>query len=301
MNKKNELIFTSIQEKADTFRRKVQTACHEYSKKVAEASGTAKRFKDEDGYIRSRKQEFASEARRDCAAAASAFADSVRQGVKALKAELKASVNEPINPTFAANLRFIREFGIKPSRTTLEALLELNGENRLGLAALQNVLSTSNTRLRLEYSDTSSFERDIATLERLADAADHYGPDDVHHELCEVFAEETQDNGRPWSSFQIILRRGDFDSALKAVENMSARWTKSVTYRLADEQTAAIDAEERKAAELAGDEVDTTPEDKTPSARIVGDSSTDKAVNETIAQRAEAQRTATVGLAHYLR
>ena len=29
------------------------------------------------------------------------------------------------------------------------------------------------------------------------------------------------------------------DSALKAVENMSARWTKSVTYRLADEQAAA--------------------------------------------------------------
>lgn len=171
----------------------------------------------------------------------SAKAD-LAKAIGAETAELRAEFLEHLSARpsagFLDSLRLFREFQIQPSRTELESLLSANGGNALGLRALNSFLSSVGSKFRIEAPAAEDFEKDLKTLERIAQGAFFYIPLACHTAGCEIFkgtdkplykSDGTEyHNGTRWGAVDILSATQAFTSNMKDLEQAADRWSNSV-------------------------------------------------------------------------
>lgn len=300
MNARNTVVFSGLAGQARHFSERVAAICAKYEEELAMAKREAEDRKDPATYLEPRKSELRRKAQLELTNSSSSFATSVRQAVKELNGELIKSYSEPVDADLLDQLRAVKEFGIRPTRSMVETWLTRNGGNLLGLSAIGNVVRDSGAKFVLEYDAPERFERDLESLERLADNVYMYGPKTAHSALCDVWDGEPRTITRPdgtevktgdtWNSVALITRRMEVESVLNSLSGMGERWAGGVTYRLADQVSAAL-----------AEENDEAPIEPTPSARIADPDAAIEMAQAISAERAAANSRAAESLRHYIK
>lgn len=305
MNSRNKAIFVGLSGKIERYNEKVVGLIDRYAREVEAARREAGKYKDEDAIFELRKRECATDAKQQLAAASASFADDVRHSVEELKGELNKALSEPVDAGLLDQLRIAREFGLTPTRGMVEAWLDRNAGNVVGLMAIQSILNSSNAKCRLEFDGVEAYEKDLQALERLADTCDHYAPGNAHNALCDVYRGEPRtvirpdgtmvETGDTWGSVNLIIRRAEVEDTFKAISGMGERWAAGVTYELADQVSTVLEKESDE------DNNETPAEPTAPSARIEDNDLSVELAQANAAERAEADRLTVAGLAHYIR
>lgn len=304
MNSRNKAIFVGLSGKIERYDERVADIIEKYTQELDVTKREARKYKDESAFIEQRKRECATDAKQQLAAASASFADDVRHSVEELRKELTKALSEPVDAGLLDQLRTVREFGVKPSRGMAEAWLDRNAGNLLGCAVIKSVLASNGAGFGLQYDGPEAFEADIRTLERLADAADHYAPGDAHNALCSLYSGEPRTVTRPdgtkvetgdtWGSVNLIIRRAEVEDTFKAISGMGERWAAGVTYELADQVSTVLEKE-------SDEDTDETPAEPEPSAKIEDNDLSAELAKANAAERAEANRITAAGLKNYLR
>jgi len=113
----------------------VTTIMAEYRKGVAAAKQEAARYKDEAGELAKRKAPLIADARHRIKAADERLAGAVSAVVLKLKKEMSGHLSKPAAPELLAQLKTYTDFGLKMSRTELDAHI-LAAEGIKGLRRL---------------------------------------------------------------------------------------------------------------------------------------------------------------------
>lgn len=230
MNRKAKISFTRIEGAATAYRAAVVEILTAYREKDARAKADAAAYKDEDQRYAEAKAAIVTDTRRQLDNARAKLTETVKGEVDALRGLLREHVS--IRPTglFGDALKFYGDYGLQPTETEIAALLELNGGASLGLRALSAVLEKVQSPLRIEYTTTDQFERDLADLGKLGEWAACYAPLQLHHEICQLYVNTPNlrngiDVGDKWGSVSLMVQSQLFESAIDDLRAMSERWS----------------------------------------------------------------------------
>ena len=230
MNRKAKLSFTAIKAAATSYRAAVVEALTDFRKADERAKADAAQYKNETERYAEAKASIVSDTRRRLDEARSRLTESVKSEIETLRGVLREHV--AIRPTdlFTSALKCYADFGLQPTETEIAALLELNGGASLGLRALSATLEKVQSPLRIEYTTTDQFERDLADLGKLGDQAACYAPLAFHRENCLLYANTPNlrngiDTGDRWSSVTLTIQSQLFESAIDDLKAMSERWS----------------------------------------------------------------------------
>lgn len=238
MNKFVKDAFDHIGREAGTYRNSVESALLDYRQAMAKATTEAGAYKDEGGYIGSRKADAKRTAQVAIQLAENAFTVSLNVEARSLRDDLHKHLMTRPSPAFLDALRIYRDFGIRPSHAEIEALMEQNGGSSLGYKAINKVLEQTGAEWRIDAPDSTDYEADITALEKLAHGNIMYAPDGLLHEAAEVFGGEkrlqmredgtTYDAGYRWDSTSILMATAAFKEQTGAIDDMSDRWSSTV-------------------------------------------------------------------------
>lgn len=246
MNHINTAVFQLIRTSAESLKESITASLQKYRKEVAEAAEESERYKDENGYLASRKHFFAELARGEIEKTQRIFQDKLSRYAETLTGELEKHVSTPLNGSFRDQLLTIAQFKIRPSRTQIEALLKINDGHPVGLQALTKVLSDVGSEFQIISKPIADYERDIKYIEQLAIQPISY---DIlyHHEAVEILSGtnivqvrpdgRTFENGMTFDSTSLLAATSGFENAVDRIEGMGSSWAADVTYRSADEMS----------------------------------------------------------------
>lgn len=253
MNRNCKNSFDTIIGSATAYSGAVAAVLDSFSKKEQQAREDSKMYKDESSRYKTALESLTAEARAQLDRKREEFTDAVANETEKLKKELHSLALERPNPIYADMLRNYGDFGVAPTRTELQALLEVNSGCLVGFSMLNSVLARVGSDFHIDGCDIATLEKDAKDLYGLSELAAHYAPNEQHHALCQVYAGTPRlnggrDTGDTWSSVSLITQRAMFESAVKSVDAMRERWSNlapSIT-QLKDYK----DAEDASAADL---------------------------------------------------
>ena len=160
--------------------------------------------------------------------------------------------------------------GSDSSAALYNALLTLNEGNQLGLQAIRAMLDKNHSPLTINFPGAKQFEDDIATIEELANSADHYLPYDHFHAGCEVYKNDrvtyrrtdgsTYQTGQTWDSIELTTRNAKMKTLVDSVAERGLIWLDAVTSATIDAASEEYLKEERKRAYINGEEEPTLPD-----------------------------------------
>lgn len=240
MNIINAYAFDGLM-KADTeYRSKIETALSTYRTSMERVHNEAKKYKDEDSYIRNNQPGHAEKAMSAINGARKQFANELKSTIRTMRESVGKYLTEPLNTDFAAKLKLYADYGVKMCKSEVTALLKMNAGNPFGLRALDSVLAKTSADWRLEYRDIGQYEQDIEKLERMAANLPVYAPDEYHHEACELYkntrvryfkqgSNETYESGTTFDSVSIIMNSVDHKTTMESVETMRQSWAADVS------------------------------------------------------------------------
>lgn len=222
MNRKNKAAFDRIQAAAAAFRRAVTENLQDFRQKDAEAREDSERFKDSEQIYADNRAKLITITKNAIELSRKRFSEIVAAEISPLSEELRGHCLSTPNPALLTSLRTFKDFGLQPSKTEIESLITAAGGNSLGLRSINATLAATRSPYRVSFSDVTDFEKDLSELEKLSKCS--WSPLDFHHEACAVLGDtKSQSN-----STTIILERAAFESSLKKVSEMTARWTEEV-------------------------------------------------------------------------
>ena len=270
MNKLNETTLKHIVTRAKQYQGKVSEILDGYTSMMEKTKHEAAIRKDEAEYISANQKKHSEAARRLLQKEQEAFASEVRNASKELKGQLIDALSQPVHVAVNQQLTLMHTFGIAPSRTQLENLIDLNGGNLLGLQAINALLTETKAPYTVKCFDVGDYERDLATLEHLAEHSDHYIPADHHSAGCDVFRGTNQtikrydgmevSTGFEWDSVSLLMRSTDVSNDVKKIGDMTQRWSADVSTEIMDKASAAVKEEAAKQAEAEGKSVPADPD-----------------------------------------
>ncbi len=227
MNKGNQAIFKKITDAAQDYRVTVRVALEKYR---ADAEH-AKLLKDETGYMAAAK----TNARNRIDQAEKSFRKAVSDQLPELKKELRQHLATRPNPGFLDALRVYSDFGIVPTRSDVEALVDANGGNPLGLRALNRVLEKTGAKFRVNAPDSAQYEADLKALDHLANREVKYSQNELHTELAAIYKGTPRlqyrpdgssfDSGYKWDGTGLLISSNGFESAINSLAPMAERWS----------------------------------------------------------------------------
>lgn len=206
----------------------VTTIMAEYRTGVATAKQEAARYKDEAGELAKRKAPLIATARHRIKAADTRLADAVNAAVPKLKKEMSGYLSKPANPELLAQLKTYTDFGLKMTRTELDAHILAAEGNYTALRAIQRVATDSGFTVTIP----EGFENDLAKIATLGYVPSMYCPADYLAEGKEVLPDipHFADDGtvmysadRP-DNIYLLIRAGGFNSARKELAEISKKW-----------------------------------------------------------------------------
>lgn len=285
MNKKNELLLQGIKNKAELYTKKVSDTLEGFNAMMERTKNEGAVRKDEKEYIRENSAKHTAATRAILEKTASTFASEVRNAAEELRNQLLDSLSHPVPDAVVQQLDVMSRFGIKPTKTQIENLIDLNGGNILGLEAISSVLTASGSEYKVNFHDVCDYETDLEALEHFAQAADHFVPLDHHHAGCMVYDGQQREMTRPdgtryasgytWDSISLIGNQTAFVSHLPELDEMTARWVADVTTVEMNEVSAKIKEEEAEAARAAGKDI---PDEHDPVSTVTIEKTDDDAV-----------------------
>lgn len=230
MNRNCKNSFDTIIGSATAYRSAVAAVLDSFSKKEQQAREDSKMFKDESTRYKTALESLTAEARAQLDKKRAEFADAVANETEKLKKELHSLVLERPSVIYADMLRNYGDFGLKPTRAEIEALLEVNSGCLVGFSMLNSVLARVGSDFHIDGCDIATLEKDIQNLSRLGELAENYSPIESHSQLCKLYVGTPRLNGRrdtgdTWSSVSLITQRAMFESAVKSVDAMRERWS----------------------------------------------------------------------------
>lgn len=200
----------------------------EYRKGAAAAEREAVAYKDEAGELAKRKAPLIADARHRIKAADERLAGAVSTAVLKLKKEMSGYLSKPAAPELLAQLKTYTDFGLKMSRTELDAHILAAEGNYTALRAIQKVAADSGFTVTIP----EGFEEDLATIARLGHVPSMYCPHEYLSEGLEVlpdrpfFREDgtvAHSTGRP-DSIYLLMKAGAFNAAHSELTNISEKW-----------------------------------------------------------------------------
>lgn len=273
MNQMNIQLFKLIVNAAETFKRRVNDALLVYRTEMNEARQYAARFKDETAVLNNQKSLLIASTQEKIRKAQRVLASELERYTDQLTDQLHSHVSEPLDAGFRDQLLTIAQFGMKPSKTQIEALLKTNGGNAIGIEALSKVLSDVESPYRITFRDITEYENDISKIRSLMfdpitydmNGTDQYSEgENLHHEAVEVmsslerlfFREDgTQyTKGFRWDNISLLIARNAFESTIEDIEKMQQSWIADVSFQAAEVQN---EAEEQKTDILDSDGAET--------------------------------------------
>ena len=270
MNKKNEYLLQGIKSKAELYTKKVSDTLEGFNAMMERTKNEGAIRKDEKEYIRENSAKHTAATRAILEKAASAFASEVRDAAQELRNQLLDSLSHPVPAAVIQQLDAMTKFHIKPSKTQVENLIDLNSGNLLGLECIASVLTANGSDYKVIFHDVSDYEADLQTLERVAQTAYGYVPLDHHHAGCMLYDGQQREMTRPdgtryasgytWDSVSIIGNKTAFESYLSEIDEMTTRWVADVSSVEMNEVSAKIKEEEAEAARAAGKDIPDEPD-----------------------------------------
>ena len=240
MNQKVKCILDLVAGRCAGYNDDVMEIFDEYEKMELLARSESKKYKDESKIYQQRHRENVADARKKYHSLAGAFASKIRDDAKSLKGEFELSLAARINPAVVERCRLWQEFDVCPTKTEVEALLELNGKNLAGLRVISNVLAKVKSAYTVQFRSPEQYESDLKTLESLANFATGYAPNNCHKEAVEVLSGQ-QIEGKPygttWSGAGLLVRRAEFNDALTRVRAAADSWIADCTWSLRENET----------------------------------------------------------------
>lgn len=200
----------------------------EYRTGVATAKQEAARYKDEAGELAKRKAPLIATARHRIKAADTRLADAVNAAVSKLKKEMSGYLSKPANPELLAQLKTYTDFGLKMTRTELDAHILAAEGNYTALRAIQRVATDSGFTVTIP----EGFEEDLATIAKLGRVPSMLCPAEYLSEGMEVLPDipHFADDGsvaysanRP-DSIYLLIQSGAFNAARRELANISEKW-----------------------------------------------------------------------------
>lgn len=238
MNKFVKTTFDSISREAESYRNSVKSALLDYRQEMEKAKKEAGVYKDEAEYIKGKKNDARRTAQVAIQLAENAFTVAVGVEAKSLRDDLHQHLTTRPSPAFLDALRLYYDFNITPSRSEIEALMELNGGNTLGYRALNRTLEKTRAEYRVDAPDSTTYEADLAALDELAEGHIMFIPRELHHEGVEVFGGEPRpirradgsrvDTGYRWDSVSVLTASANYEGKVKALDEMADRWSSTV-------------------------------------------------------------------------
>lgn len=270
MNKLNETTLKHIVTRAKQYQGKVSEILDGYTSMMEKTKHEAAIRKDEAEYISANQEKHSEATRHLLQKEQEAFASEVRNASKELKGQLIDALSQPVHVAVNQQLTLMHTFGIAPSRTQIENLVDLNGGNLLGLQAINALLTETKAPYTVKCFDVGDYERDLATLEHLAENSDHYIPTDHHAVGCDLYrgtdkvikrydGQEVH-TGFEWDSVALLLRNTSVDNDVKRIEEMKQRWATDISTPIMDRASAAVKEEEAEQARVEGKPVPTDPD-----------------------------------------
>ena len=251
MNRNCKSSFDTIIGSATAYRSAVAAVLDSFSKKEQQARQDSAQYKDENTRYKTALESLTAEARAQLDKKRAEFTDAISNETEKLKKELHSLVLERPSVIYADMLRNYGDFGLKPTRTEIEALLEVNSGCLVGFSMLNSTLARVGSDFHIDGCDIATLEKDAKDLYGLSELAAHYASNEQHHALCQVYAGTPRlnggrDTGDTWSSVSLITQRAMFESAVKSVDAMRERWSNlapSITqlkdYKGAEDASAA--------------------------------------------------------------
>ena len=201
------------------------------------AKAECARYKDEAGELKKAKESLAADARREIEEADQKLHDQVSGYSKALRAALSEHIYTAAAPGFVQTLRNYKDFGLKPSKFELDALIIQAGGSYQGLRLLQAVTS----KYKLNFPQAEDYEADLTRIERAARTPVLYMPDGYTTEGREILPNARRyrpdgtsyDIGRP-DALLLAMRVGEVQSNRDALAPMADRWTSNIVPNLTE-------------------------------------------------------------------
>lgn len=238
MNKYVKDTFDSIKREEASFRQSVESALWDYRRAMEKAKSDAEAYKDEAAFLAGKKAAARREAQTAIRLAENAFTIAVDVAVKSLRDDLHQHLTTRPSAAFIDALRLYYDFNIRPSHAEISALMEQNGGCTLGYRALNRTLEKTGAEWRVDAPDSTTYESDLAALERLAEGHLMCAPREYYHEASAVFEGEPRpyrrtdgsyaDIGYKWDYISVLTASSSYEGQIKALDDMSNRWSSTV-------------------------------------------------------------------------
>lgn len=235
MNQKTKSSFDHIQDAASAFQTSVAEALFRFRKADAQAKEDAEQYKDSETRYLAQRDELVNNARNSIETAKTHFSKIVKTEIEELRKELESHTMNRPSPALLDNLRTFKDFAIQPTHSDIAGLMEMAAGNTLALRAINSVLETTKSPLRIDFPAVEDFENDLTVLEKLTDERTFWTPIDFHHEACEVLGGQPRQNypGYTWGNTSLTIARATYESQIKGLSDMSKRWAFDVIPSLA--------------------------------------------------------------------
>lgn len=302
MNKNIQKVFSDIHGEFARYQAAVASALSAYRRDLEAAKRTAAQYKDEAGELSRRKDGLIAAARSKISEADKGLHDAVTMlYLPKLREALSDYVCKRADCGYMDGLRDLLTFDLTLSRAELAGYILGADNNYTALRALQTVAQRSGYRLTVPSAD--DYQGDIDRIERAVRVPVMYAPHDYLHEALEVLSDRPvfradgsyYTTGRP-DSVYLVLRKQEFESAMKAVTEAGTRWSVDFVPEITAFEPVKTDD---------GGEI--TPEQQRAEAvkdaaqRVgVSDTTAEQTAQRITQEQAEADRKATEGLKHYL-
>ena len=302
MNKDIQKVFNDIHNEFTRYQAAVAATLSTYRRDLEAAKRTAAQYKDEAGELSRRKEGLIAAARSKVSEADKALHDAVMMiYLPKLREALSDYVCKRADRDYMDSLRDVWDFDLSMNRAELAGYILGADGNYTALRALQAVAKRSGYRLTVPSVDT--YQRDIDTIERAVRVPLMVCPSDYLHEALDVLPDRPvfradgsfYTAGRP-DSVYLILRKQEFEGAMKSVTEAAERWSVDFVPEITAFEPVKTDD---------GGEI--TPEQQRAEAvkeaaqRVgVADTTAEQLAQAITAQQAEADRKAAAGLKHYL-
>lgn len=239
MNKFIKSTFDDLKREEASYRQSVESALLDYRRAMEKATTESKQYKDETTFLDGKKAATKREAQTAIQLAENAFTVSVGIAVKSLRDDLHQHLTTRPSAAFIDALRLYFDFDIRPSHAEISALMEQNGGCTLGYRALNRTLEKTQAEWRVDAPGSTTYESDLAALEELAEGHIMYAPREYFHEAVEVFGGRPKPYRRPadgkyldigykWDTTSILIASGSYEGKIKALDDMSERWSSTV-------------------------------------------------------------------------
>ena len=238
MNRSVQRNFDEIKGAANAYKDSVVLALTENRNTVQRIEKDAAAYKDEAAYIAPRKAGAIDKARADIGEAHRQFTSTVNANVSKLRDELTAHILVQPSPALINVIDLYNKYNLTATRSDVSALLSMAGGSTLGLRCINAMLLNTDSNYRVSFPSIDSYEKDLESMMALPGVGEHYAPIEFHHENVALWKDtpvmtrngdgSTTDSGMKWSSANLLTAGNAFESRIKALDDVAARWADNV-------------------------------------------------------------------------